>query len=81
MRTVTVEEAQRDLSRLLGEASRGEALLIAEDGRPVGLLLSTRPVSDRDARRLGFAPEKRTIPDDFDTMAQDEIIAMFEGEG
>lgn len=32
-----------------------------------------------DRRRFGFMKGKISIPDDFDTMFQDEIIAMFEG--
>lgn len=33
-----------------------------------------------DHRRFGFMKGLITVPDDFDTMFQDEIIAMFEGE-
>jgi prevent-host-death family protein len=32
-----------------------------------------------DRRRFGFMKGKISVPDDFDTMFQDEIIAMFEG--
>ena len=32
-----------------------------------------------DRRRFGFMKGKISVPDDFDTMFQEEIIAMFEG--
>lgn len=32
-----------------------------------------------DRRRFGFMKGKISVPNDFDTMGQDEIIAMFEG--
>lgn len=32
-----------------------------------------------DRRRFGFMKGKISVPDDFDTMFQDEIIEMFEG--
>jgi hypothetical protein len=31
-------------------------------------------------RRIGFMAHEFKIPDEFDTMFQDEIIAMFEGD-
>jgi hypothetical protein len=31
-------------------------------------------------RRLGFLAGRMTVPEDFDTMGQAEIIRMFEGE-
>lgn len=80
MRTVTLEDAQRDLPRLLRETGRGETLLISDGGRPLAVMLSTQGTPAAVSRRLGFMEGQFTVPDDFDTMFQDEIIAMFEGE-
>lgn len=78
MKTVSLREAEADFSRLGEEASRSESFVIAEDGRP---LVSVVP-ADAEAprtRRIGFLAGQITVPDDFDTMFQDEIIRMFEG--
>ena len=37
-------------------------------------------VSPPKPRRLGFPAGRMTVPEDFDTMGQAEIIRMFEGE-
>ncbi|MDR0908950.1 MAG: hypothetical protein LBM77_04205 [Spirochaetaceae bacterium] len=37
-------------------------------------------IPPRKERRIGFMKGEIKVPDDFDTMMQDEIIAMFEGK-
>ena len=80
MRQVNIHEAKTHLSRLADEAGAGETIILAKAGKPVAKLV---PLEDRDAkkprRKLGSLDGKYNIPDDFDTMFQDEIIAMFEG--
>ena len=78
---VNIHEAKTHLSRLVEAASRGETFVIARAGKPLVKVVPIEPVStDNINRMFGFMKGEFTIPDDFDTMMQDEIIAMFEGE-
>lgn len=93
MRQVNIHEAKTHLSRLAEEAGAGETIIIAKAGKPVAKLVPLDDVgaeaaasspagSDKpryDMRRFGFLKGKLNVPDDFDTMHQEEIIAMFEG--
>lgn len=85
MTTVNLYAAKTHLSRLVEEAARGEEVVIAKAGKPmVRLVPVAREEPPRPKRRLGGLAEEAkangwTVPDDFDTMFQDEIIAMFEG--
>lgn len=78
MRTVNIHEAKTNFSRLVDEAFGGEVIVIAKAGRPVAKLTRLEAPVERPPR-LGFLDGMATIPDDFDTMASDEIIAVFEG--
>ena len=78
MKTVNVHEAKTHLSRLLAEVEAGEEIVIARAGKPVARLMAATS-GPRPRRRLGILAGRATIPPDFDTWAQDEIIAMFEG--
>lgn len=78
MRTVNIHEAKTNFSRLVDAASEGEVIVIAKAGHPVAKL--TRLDAPTAApKRLGFLEGMISVPDDFDTMMQDEIIALFEG--
>lgn len=82
MRQVNIHEAKTHLSRLADEAGAGETIILAKAGKPVARLV---PLEDAVAkmkapRKLGFLKGKLSVSDDFDTMFQDEIIKMFEGE-
>lgn len=79
MKTVSLREAEADLSRLVEAASRGEPFVIAENGRPLVRVVPADAEPPR-TRRLGFLAGQISVPDDFDTMFQDEIIRLFEGE-
>jgi prevent-host-death family protein len=75
MRIVNIHEAKTNLSRLVDAAAKGESFIIAKAGKP---LVKVVPV-DAPAvkKRLGFLEGQFTVPDDFDTMFQDEIEEMF----
>jgi prevent-host-death family protein len=78
MITVNIHEAKTHLSRLIDAAAKGEPFIIAKAGKPmvkVSAIEAPAPI-----RRLGFMEGEFNVPEDFDTMFQDEIIAMFEGE-
>jgi antitoxin (DNA-binding transcriptional repressor) of toxin-antitoxin stability system len=80
MTTVNLEYAQQHLAELLDQAANGEAFVIQREGRrAIKLAVFDEPVAPI-VRRLGFMEGKIKVPDDFDTMGQDEIIRMFEGE-
>ncbi|MDV2982825.1 UNVERIFIED_CONTAM: type II toxin-antitoxin system prevent-host-death family antitoxin [Methylobacteriaceae bacterium AG10] len=79
MKTVSLREAEADLSRLVEAASRGEPFVIAENGRPLVRVVPADAEPPR-TRRLGFLAGQISVPDDFDRMDQDEIIRLFEGE-
>ena len=78
MRTVNIHEAKTHLSRLVNAAAKGELFIIAKAGKP---LVKVVPIDAPAApRRLGFMRGQFTVPDDFDTMDQEEIEKMFYGD-
>ncbi|OGN50388.1 type II toxin-antitoxin system prevent-host-death family antitoxin [bacterium] len=80
MKSVDIEEAKIHLLRLVEEAAKGESFIITEAGKPLVRLegLNAKPVDT--SRRLGFMKGEILVPDDFDTMGQAEIEAMFYGD-
>ncbi|HYI83154.1 MAG TPA: type II toxin-antitoxin system prevent-host-death family antitoxin [Acetobacteraceae bacterium] len=79
MRRINIHEAKTHLSRLVEEAARGEAFVIAKAGKPMVKVVPLEPEKVDTSKRLGFLRGRITVPDDFDTFMQDEIIAMFYG--
>ena len=78
MRTVNIHEAKTHLSRLIEAAAKGEPFIIAKAGKP---LVKVVPVdAPTAARRLGFMRGAVSVPDDFDTMHQEEIEKLFYGD-
>ena len=81
MRRINIHEAKTHLSRLVEEAARGEAFVIAKAGKPMVKVVPLEPAEVDTSCRFGFLKDADwEIPDDFDTFMQDEIIAMFEGD-
>ncbi len=80
MRTVNIHEAKTHLSRLVEQAADGEGFIIAKAGKPMVKVIALDMADAKAPRRLGFMEGEFTVPDDFDTMFADEILAMFEGE-
>lgn len=76
MRTVNIGEAKTHLSRLIDEALRGEPFVIARAGKPLVKVTSLEPPVPQ---RLGSLAGQFTIPDDFNRLAQDEIVKLVEG--
>jgi prevent-host-death family protein len=80
MRTVNIHEAKTHLSRLVEKAAQGEGFIIAKAGKP---LVKVEPLSATEQRatsRLGFLAGEIAVPDDFDTMGQDQIEQLFTGD-
>lgn len=75
--TVNVHEAKTHLSRLLEKVEQGEEVILARAGKPVARLVALEP--NPVTSRLGFMQGQFTVPEDFDTMFQQEIEEMFYG--
>ena len=76
MRTVNIHAAKTHLSRLVEQAAAGEEIVIAKSGKPVARLC---PLPEPKKRReLGRLRGQFEVPDDFDTMCEDEIRDLFE---
>jgi prevent-host-death family protein len=80
MRTVDIGEAQRDLARLVESAAEGEGVIIAKDGKPLVKIVPLNAPKPIAKERFGFLRGQIKVPDDFDTMCQDEIEEMFYGK-
>ena len=81
MRRLNIHGAKTHLSRFVEEAARGESIIIAEAGKPMVKVVPLEPAEVDTSRRFNFLRGANwTVPDDFDTFMQDEIIAMFEGD-
>jgi antitoxin (DNA-binding transcriptional repressor) of toxin-antitoxin stability system len=94
MKTVSIHEAETNLARLIEEAARGDALVIADDkGKPLVKLVAVEaevPAADTaDApatdgaqpkkRRIGFLDGQYFIPDDLDSGLDAEVEKLFYG--
>jgi prevent-host-death family protein len=79
MLTVNIHDAKTRLSELIARAVAGEPFVIAKAGKPMVKVEAIEPAEVKHPQRLGFAEGLWTAPDNFDTMAQDEIERMFYG--
>ena len=78
MTTVNIHEAKTHLSRLVAQAARGETVIIAKAGKPLVKLVPVDAPAKRS--RIGFMKGEIKVPDDFDTMGQEEIEHLFYGQ-
>ena len=74
MVTVDIHEAKTRLSKLVDQAVKGEAFVIAKAGKP--LVKVTALEAPREPQRLGFLAGEIAVPDDFDRMGEAEIAAL-----
>jgi prevent-host-death family protein len=77
MPIIDIAAAQTQLPDLLAAASRGESVIISQDGKPVAELVAVRP--PRKLREPGSMAGKIWIADDFDAPLPDDTQAAFEG--
>jgi prevent-host-death family protein len=75
MVTVNIHEAKTQLSKLVDQAVKGEAFVIAKAGKP--LVKVTALEAPAEPQRLGFLAGEIAVPDDFDRMGEAEIAALF----
>jgi prevent-host-death family protein len=75
MVTVNIHEAKTQLSKLVDQAVKGEAFVIAKAGKPlVKVAVLDAPAAPQ---RLGFLKGEIAVPEDFDRMGEAEIAALF----
>ena len=75
MVTVNIHEAKTQLSKLVDQAVKGEAFVIAKAGKP--LVKVTALDAPAAPHRLGFLAGEIDVPKDFDRMGEAEIAALF----
>ncbi len=80
MKKVNIHEAKTHLSRLVDQASKGEAFVIAKAGKPVAKVTALGTPAASRVRRLGFMAGQISVPDDFDRMGTAEIERIFHGD-
>ena len=77
MHTVNIHEAKTHLSRLIEQAIRGEAFIIAKAGKPLVKVSRLDAPDATKPKRLGFMKGQIEVPDDFDQMGREEIEKIF----
>lgn len=77
MKTVNMQAAKTQLSRLVEDALNGEEIILARAGKPQVVLTPYRP-STRPRRGGQLAESLRDIPPDFD-QPDPRIKKLFEG--
>ena len=80
MKIVNIHEAKTQLSRLIERAVQGEPFVIAKAGKPLVKVEALTAADSLAPRRLGFMEGEIRVPDDFDSVATEEISGLFSGE-
>lgn len=76
MITVSIQEAQRDLPKLLARVASGEEIIIAVDDKEIAVV--SPPVRSLSPRVPGSAKGKVTVSSDFDSPLPDDVLESFE---
>ena len=77
MKSVNIHEAKTHLSRLIERVEAGEEFIIAKAGRPAARLVPIE--GPRKPVKTGGLKAPGPVPDDFNTMFEKEIEALFSG--
>lgn len=77
MKSFDIHEAKTHLSRLVERVEAGEEIVIAKAGRPVARLVPIEGA--RKPIKIGGLKAPTPVPDDFNTMFETEIEALFAG--
>ena len=78
MQTYNIHEAKTHLSRLVEQAAKGEPFVIAKSGKPLVKVIPLTAPEPSQIKRFGFMAGQISVPDDFDQIAEAEIVKMFE---
>jgi len=77
MKSVNIHEAKTHLSRLVERVEAGEEIIIAKAGRPAARLVPIEGA--RKPVKIGGLKSRAPVPDDFNTMFEKDIEALFAG--
>ena len=77
MLTVNIHDAKTRLSELIARAVKGEPFVIAKAGKPMVKVTAIDAPEPKQQKRIGFLKGQISVPDDFDTMFQEEIESLF----
>ena len=77
MEIINIHQAKCHLSRLLQGVAEGRPFIIAKAGKPIARLTAIDDPETAQIKRLGFLAGQFTVPDDFNRMGQEEILAQF----
>lgn len=75
MHTVNIHEAKTQLSKLVEQAAKGKSFVIAKAGKP--LVKVTALDTPAAPQRIGFLEDQIVVPDDFDQIGAEQIVALF----
>lgn len=75
MVTVNIHEAKTQLSKLVDQAVKGQAFVIAKAGKPLVKVAALD--APQAPKRLGFLAGEIAVPEDFDSMGEAAIAALF----
>ena len=78
MQKINIHQAKTHLSRLVDQAAKGEAFVIAKSGKPLVKVVPLDSPPAAKAQRLGFLRGQVSVPDDFDRMGAAEIKRLFD---
>jgi prevent-host-death family protein len=83
MTSYSLAEAKSHLSQVIAEVQAGKQVLITKHGQPAALLTQPKAIQTPAKRQLVGCMKAQfadwQMPDDFDRMGEQEIIALFEG--
>jgi prevent-host-death family protein len=77
MKSVDIQEAKIHLSRLIERVEAGEEIIIAKAGQPAARLVPIEGA--RKPVKIGGLRGHTPVPEDFNTMFDAEIKALFAG--
>ena len=80
MKSYNIHEAKTHLSRLIEKAVKGESFVIARAGKPLVKVIAIDAPEPAGKKRFGFLAGQIQVPDDFNSLASEEIQKLFEGE-
>lgn len=80
MQTFNIREAKAQLSKLVDMAASGKSFIIAKAGKPMVRVVAINYPESSQIKRIGFLAGQFTVPDNFNSMGQEEIQKLFEGE-
>lgn len=75
MSAINIHEAKTHLSKLVDQAAKGKPFVIAKSGKP--LVKVTALDAPAKPQRIGFLAGEISVPDDFDTLGEEAIAALF----